>query len=142
MNTVVIDTNGFIRLLLNDIPLQADKVEQFIKQAKKDQVKIIVPQIILFEIEFTLRKYYKAQKPDIIEKLNSLLSASYLAIESKELFGTALAFYERNTVSFVDCFLLACAQKGNAELFTFDKKLTTLYKQQSPVSNGAGTGKK
>ncbi len=130
MSTVIIDTNGFLRLLLNDIPLQADKVEQFIEQAKKDQVKITVPQIILFEIEFTLRKYYKAQKSDIIEKLNSLLSASYFTIESKELFRTALALYESNRVSFVDCFLLAQAQAESAELFTFDKKLSSLYKQQ------------
>ncbi len=129
MNVVILDTNGFLRLLLNDIPKQADQVEQLIEKAKKEQVKIIVPQIVLFEINFILERYYNLEKEEIIDKLKSLLSASYFAIESKEVFRNALVLYERHTVSFTDCFLLAFAKVENAELFTFDQQLLKLKEE-------------
>lgn len=126
MKSIIIDTNGFLRALLNDIPEQAEKVRELIRQAKKGQITIIVPQIVLFEIDFALEKYYKQDKQEVIEKLKSLLSASYLQIESREVFHTALVFYEKNAISFVDCFLLARAELEGIELFTFDKKLKSL----------------
>ena len=46
MKSVIIDTNGFLRLLLDDIPHQADQVEELIKKAKKGHIKIIVPVIL------------------------------------------------------------------------------------------------
>ena len=123
MKSVVIDTNVFLRLLLNDISEQADQVERLIRQAKKEQVKIIVVQIVLFEIDFILNKYYNFEKQEVIEKLKSLLSASYFMIESRDIFQQTLMLYKDNNVSFVDCFLLAKAKIEKAELFTFDKKL-------------------
>ncbi len=126
MKSVVIDTNGFLRILLNDIPKQAEQVKQIILQAKKERIKIIVPQIILFEIDFILRKYYNFGKKEIIDKLKSLLSASYFAVESKDIFQKALFLYKESNIGFVDCFLLSYSQRANAELFTFDQTLKKL----------------
>lgn len=126
MKAVILDTNGFLRLLLNDIPEQADKVERLIKKAKEEKITILVPQIILFEIHFILQKYYLFETEDIVEKLKSLVAAPYFQIESKDIFSKALLVYERNNISFVDSFLLAKAQLENAELFTFDKDLMEL----------------
>ena len=123
MNSVIIDTNGFLRLFLNDIPNQADQVEECIKKAKKEHIKIIVPVIILFEINFILSKYYNIEKKEIIEKLKSLISAPYFLIESRDVFSKALVIYENTNISFVDAFLLSKGEIEKAEIFTFDKKL-------------------
>lgn len=126
MKSVIIDTNGFLRILLNDIPKQAEQVKRIIFQAKKEQVKIIVPQIILFEIDFILRKYYSFEKKEIIDKLKSLLSATYFVVESRDIFQNAALLYKENDISFVDCFLISKAEAEEAELFTFDQKLKKL----------------
>ncbi len=126
MKSVIIDTNGFLRILLNDIPKQAEQVKRIILQAKKEQVKIIVPQIILFEIDFILRKYYNFEKKEIIDKLKSLISVSYFVVESRDIFQKAILFYVENNVSFVDSFLLSYSERVNAKLFTFDQKLKKL----------------
>lgn len=126
MKSIVIDTNAFLRLLLNDIPQQTVRVEYIIRQAKKEEVRIIVPQIVLFEIDFILRKYYKFEKQEVIEKLKSLLSANYFVIESVNIFQNALILYKENNVSFVDCFLISMAEAEEADLFTFDQKLKKL----------------
>src|SRR5579872_3037944 len=114
MNAVIIDTNGILGLLLDDIPQQADKVEQLIKKSKRDQRKIIIPEAVVFEINFILNKYYKVQKKEIIEKLKSLLATSYFFVESKDIFSQALLHYDANNISLVDCFLIAKAKLGNA----------------------------
>lgn len=126
MKSIVIDTNAFLRLLLNDIPNQADQVERLIRQAKKGQVKIIVPQVIFFEIDFILRKYYGFEKKEIIGKLQSLVSVSYFMVESKDIFQKALTLYNENTISFVDCFLVAKSGIEEVDIFTFDKDLNKL----------------
>lgn len=126
MESIVIDTNAFLRLLLNDIPKQADQVEQLILQARRGQVKIIVPQIILFEIDFILRKYYGFGKKEIVGKLQSLVLASYFVIESRDIFQKALFLYSENTISFVDCFLVAKSRIEEVNIFTFDKDLNKL----------------
>lgn len=126
MKAVVIDTNAFLRLLLNDIPQQADRVEHLIRQAKRKEVRIIVLQIVLFEIDFVLRKYYNFEKQEVIDKLKSLLSASYFVIESINVFQNALILYKENNISFADCFLVSKAEVEGADLFTFDQKLKKL----------------
>lgn len=126
MKSVVIDTNAFLRLLLNDIPQQADRVEHLIRQAKRKEVRIIVPQIVLFEIDFILRKYYSFEKQEVIDKLKSLISASYFEIDSIDIFQNALIFYKENSVSFADCFLISKAKTEKADLFTFDQKIKKL----------------
>ncbi|OGH10449.1 MAG: hypothetical protein A2857_00035 [Candidatus Levybacteria bacterium RIFCSPHIGHO2_01_FULL_36_15] len=126
MKSVILDTNGFLRLLLNDNPEQADKVENLIKKAEAGQVNILVPQIIIFEINFILEKYYLLEKEEILEKLKSLASASYFVVESRDIFIRAFSLYKQNNVSLVDCFLVAKAFLEKAKLFTFDQKLHEL----------------
>lgn len=126
MKSVVIDANAFLRLFLNDIPKQADQVEKLILKAQKRHVRIIIPQIILFEIDFILRKYYSFEKQQVIEKLKSLLAVPYFLIESRNIFQKALLIYYGKNLSFVDCFLLSKAEQEKAELFTFDKDLKKL----------------
>ena len=126
MKAVVVDTNAFLRLLLDDIPKQADLVKGLINQAKKEQIRIIIPQIVIFEIDFILRKYYSFEKQEVINKLKSLLSASYFEVESISVFRNALILYKKNNVSLVDCFLVSKAEAEEADLFTFDKKLKKL----------------
>ena len=126
MKAVVVDTNAFLRLLLDDFPKQADLVKGLINQAKKEQIRIIIPQIVIFEIDFILRKYYSFEKQEVINKLKSLLSASYFEVESISVFRNALILYKKNNVSLVDCFLVSKAEAEEADLFTFDKKLKKL----------------
>lgn len=128
MRKVIIDTNGYIRLFLNDIPKQVEQVEKILKQAQKGQVEVLLPQIVIFEIHFSLEKFYHFRKEEIIDKLKLLVSSPNIKIESKEIFIEAITLYARNSssVSFVDCFLLCKAKKEEAQLFTFERKLKKL----------------
>lgn len=126
MKRIIIDTNGYLRLLLNDIPQQSDKVEALLQQAKKGEIEIFLPQIVVFEIVFILEKYYQLSKEETLDKIESLVSTGYVTIESKEILLGAIALYRETSISFVDCFLTTLTASNRATLFTFDKKLEKL----------------
>jgi predicted nucleic-acid-binding protein len=126
MKDVIVDTNAFLRFLLNDIPQQKNQVEKLFKQAKMREIVINVPLVVIFEIHFALEKLYRFDKETSIEKLEAILKTDYFHIESREIILQALTFYRTYSVSFVDCFLLSKAKEEKAELFTFDQKLQKL----------------
>ena len=123
MTRTIADTNAFLRLLTNDIPSQKKAVEQLLRKAKNKEVLIFVPQAIIFEIDYVLRKYYHVPKGKIVEKLQIIITMPFLEIENRQAFNLSLDYYTKENISFVDCFILARSKLENFELFTFDKKL-------------------
>lgn len=127
MNRFLLDTNALLRFLLNDIPDQANQVEQLFQQAKDKQIQLILPQIIIFEIVFALEKYYKFQKEDIVGKMYSIVSATYLKVQNRIIFYQALKLWrDQKSISLVDCFLAIYASEHKSQVFSFDKDLNKL----------------
>ena len=123
MKRFLLDTNVFLRVLLNDLPSQADQVEKFIKEAKRDKVELLVPQIIVFEIVFALEKYYQFRKEDVIDKIKTILAMDYLKIQDRETFNEAISLFGQGNLSLTDCFLIQLAEIRGASIFTFDKDM-------------------
>lgn len=129
MKKIIVDANVFLRYLFNDIPEQKRVFEKLLQRAKKLEVALFVPQIIIFEIQFILDKYYHIEKKEVVDKLKSLVSSGYIQVENREAFLSALSLYANENVSFVDCFLIVKAKSEKAELFTFDQKAQKIYKR-------------
>ena len=123
MRGIIVDTNVFLRFLLEDIPSQKKEAENLFRKAQKGSIEIIVPQIIIFEIEFILRKYYKFPVAVISSKIKSLLNAEFFQISERTLFLKSLEIHQSKNISFVDSFLISFAELEDLELFSFDKKL-------------------
>ena len=128
MKKIVVDANAILRFFLNDIPKQKIAFEKLLYQAKDSKILLIIPQIIIFELQFILDKYYHFSKADVINRLKVLVSTDYLEIESRKQLITALTIYSSSAIDFVDCFLAAVAQSREADIFTFDQRLKKLIK--------------
>lgn len=126
MESLILDTNALLRFLLNDIPSQARQVAEVLSKAKLKKLRLYIPQIIIFEIFFALDKYYKFPKKDVVNKIGTLLSTTYLEIEDRVIFQDALEVYTNKNIDFVDCFLVCTTRSSNSALFTFDKRLQKL----------------
>src|SRR5258708_9135396 len=105
MDSIILDTNAFLRFLLSDIPEQANEVNHLFIKAKAKGLEIFIPQIVLFEIQFALDKYYKFPKNEVIDKLGVLLSTPYLKIQDVDIFQEAIVLFSDNNINFVNCFL-------------------------------------
>lgn len=121
---LIVDTNTFLRFLLNDIPSQANLAEELFKSAQNNKKKLLVPQIIIFEVVFALEKYYGFPKQDVIDKIKIILAMDYLKIEDDDIFKDALMLFEGRNISLTDCFLISFAKAKEASIFSFDKKLS------------------
>jgi len=123
MKTYVLDTNILLRFLLRDIEDQYQKAKTLFEKGSKNKIKLIIPQIVIFEVEFALRRFYEFKKEDVIDRMESLISASYLRVEAREIFLEGLDVYQTKNISFVDCFLKSYATIKDAKLVSFDKKI-------------------
>lgn len=130
MQQYLIDTNYVLRYLLDDIPRQAQLVENYFKRAKNQEISITVPCLVFVELDFALTKYYQFKKHTIIEYLNNILRLSYLDIEKRGILIKALKLYSSKNISFVDALFYTQAVVENKELLTFDKKLLELNKRK------------
>ena len=127
MKKIIADTNVYLRFVLGDNPKQKLAFKNLVQRAKKSEIIILVPQIVLFEIYFVLEKYYQFPKEKIIQILKPIITAPYLELQDKTSFNNAIQMFdENNKVSFVDCFLVSKAKTEEAEFFTFDKRLEKL----------------
>lgn len=123
MTRILLDTNAFLRILLNDIPSQADQVEKLIKEAKRGKVELLVPQIVIFEIAFALEKYYHFPKENITDKIKTILAMQYLKIQDREIFQKAIELFGQKNLSLTDCFIIHFAETKGTSIFSFDKGL-------------------
>lgn len=129
MDQIVVDTNVLLRFLLRDIEGQYQIAKNLFLKSKAKKVKLIVPQIVIFEILFNLQKYYNLDRNFIVEKVKNLLVADFLEIQDKDIFKSAVSLFENYNLDFVDCFLIAKAQILEAKIISFDNKLNKLSKR-------------
>ena len=124
MMQLAIDTNVFLRFLLKDVSSQHEQAKELFDKAKKGKIKLIVPQIVVFEIVFALTKYYFVSKEETISKMKTLLTTEYFQVQDKEILIPALDLFTTSNLSFPDCFLVSYAKSKEAQVFTFDKKIS------------------
>lgn len=123
MVEIIIDTNAILRFILKDVSTQHIEIYELIKKAKNKKLRIIIPEIVVFETYFTLKSYYEYEKEALLKVLESLLSSDYLKVENKKIFMEAIKIYKTSNLEFVDCFLVSNSKALDMDLFTFDRNL-------------------
>lgn len=121
-----VDTNIFIRYLTKDVIRQAQKVKQRLLQAKEGKIQLLLTSFTAVEILFILQKYYELSKAEAIEKLHSLFSPAFIAIDQKEAFLEALSLYKDSNIDFVDLFNFTVTKKHKTKILSFDKDFDKL----------------
>lgn len=118
MKILFADANIFLRFLLGDIRSQAQQAKKYFKNAKSGKIKLVVCQIVIFEILFILEKLYAFSKQETVESIKTIVAMEYLEIEDKSVFLEALDLYERKNIDFVDTFLFCKAKNQGGEVLT------------------------
>jgi predicted nucleic-acid-binding protein len=127
MMSIFVDTNYFIRLLLDDNKIQSEIVKKLFMQAERRKINLVTSTLVLLEINWVLQSVYNYNKIDIIHFLNSILE-SVICIESKNSIIDVLKLYKEQKLSMEDCFHIVNAKMLTCEkIATFDKKLTKVF---------------
>lgn len=116
----LVDTNLIIRFLIKDELPQFESAQKLFSSLDKN---LILPDMVLAEVVWTLHSVYKLTKQEIIEKLLKLLELKNLTANF-QLLTNALLIYRDYNISFVDAYLMAYSEIERLEgIYSFDQDL-------------------
>ncbi|MCC6825194.1 MAG: PIN domain-containing protein [Acidobacteria bacterium] len=113
-----LDTNVVLRLLLGDVPAQAAKVAELLRENK-----CYLTDAVAVEVVYVLEKVYKHPRPDITALLRKLLAIDNLQCSEFALIEALDLYLKRPSLSIIDCYAVVEAGTTANHLATFDAKL-------------------
>lgn len=137
---IFLDTNYFLRFLLKDNQGQYLTVKRLFFRASHGKAELLTSLIVFFEIVWVLRSYYGKQKGNLCLILAKLLKMNFINFPERYLLEKSLDLFEKENLSFEDCYNFILAKEKNVASFaTFDKKLKARFKALQQ-ENGAKGG--
>ncbi len=118
---VFADTNLFLRYLTNDVPAQADAVEQLLHRASAGEIVLVINSLVIAEIVWTLESYYGLARDSVRDKILAILNTPGLEAREGDLLLQAIFLYADKNVDFIDAFNAAwLLAQGLTTTYTFD----------------------
>ncbi len=127
---IFVDTNYFLRLLLNDNSAQHDIAKKLISDGAAGKHRLGTSIIVMFEIYWVLSSYYKKNKNQATKTLDSIVDLEFIYLSERDVLRSALTLFAKSNVSLEDCYNIYCAQAMKASGFkTFDLKLASIIRK-------------
>ncbi|MCB1563913.1 MAG: type II toxin-antitoxin system VapC family toxin [Alphaproteobacteria bacterium] len=118
---VALDTNVLVRYIMQDDKAQAKKASTVIEGLTSDSPAFISG-IVLCELNWVLKSFYKMPKKDRVDTLQDILSVAVFDVEALESCIRALKCYEQGKADFSDYLIQDIGRiHGYETLVTFDK---------------------
>ena len=110
-----LDTNILLRYLVDDP--QADSIEKMLKEEKE----LILLDLVVGEVVWTLQTFYKLKKAKIAELVTNLVSLKSIKCNARVVLA-ALETYRNKNISYTDAYIAASMKAKRASLiYSFDR---------------------
>jgi len=120
-----IDTNIFIRYLVNDIPDKAVACKELFLSAERGEVNLVTSESVIAEIVFVLSSSnagYGLNKGEVADILRLVLSIRGLHVPEREKLLIATELYVAHGIDFEDALTVVEMEKaGTREVYSYDK---------------------
>ena len=93
-----VDTNYFIRFLINDIPEQHKKAKSLFERGISGKLGLCTSVIVFFELFWVFSSYYEKNKMEVIDILRKVLKMDFIQLENREIL----------TISFFPARVITC----------------------------------
>ena len=138
---VFADTNIFLRYLTNDVPDQAEAVEELFRSAAIGDILLITNSLVIAEIVWTLESYYRLSREDIQVKVLAILNTPGLEVVDSDLIFQTITWYKDKNVDFLDGYNGAwLLSQGIKTAYTFDQKHFSRFEGISVKAPGSISG--
>ncbi|NCO12194.1 MAG: hypothetical protein COZ34_03595 [Candidatus Pacebacteria bacterium CG_4_10_14_3_um_filter_34_15] len=131
MKKLYVDTNVFLRFLLQDNIKQAKVAEKNFILAKDEKVKIVIVSEVIPELVYVLSGVYKLSRVNIAKYIENIVKTIYLNVEQRDVWIKVMSIYPQVNFDVVDIFLAVKAKEENGEVLSFDKDFEKLEKHLS-----------
>lgn len=127
MNKASVDANVILRFLLNEPPDMAEKAAKLFQAVADKQLTLIVDDLIVAEVVWVLKSFYKQNIADIATTLRDFLLQDGIESPDKMTILYALTLFETKNVDFIDALVTARIQNREIEtIFSFDRHFDRL----------------
>lgn len=128
----VIDANIILRFLVNDLPEQAERCAELLKRLETGMEQVLLPDLVLADIVWTLEKFYKLSKREIRDIMASILALKGLQFSSKAVAREAFQFYVEKNIDWTDAFVSSqMMSKKRKQIYSYDRdfdKIPGIYR--------------
>ncbi|MFH1864197.1 MAG: PIN domain-containing protein [bacterium] len=121
MKELLVDTNAWLRYLLQDNDDQSKEMQSLMKRMKAGEVELILTNEVVLEVCYVLKSVYTLEKKKISKGLSDLVLVK--GIVANSIWKTVLLLYSQKNLSLIDILMKCLARANGWDFFTFDKKL-------------------
>jgi predicted nucleic acid-binding protein len=117
-----LDTNIFLRHLLQDEPNHSPRATAYLARIQAGQTQGCIAETVVFEIVFILERTHKQGKSAISDSVLPLIELPGLVVPNKRRFREIFDLYVRLNISIVDAYhAVTMCRLGLDEIVSFDR---------------------
>jgi predicted nucleic-acid-binding protein len=117
-----VDANVLLRFLTGEPEDLAQRSAQLMRSAEAGEVLLVLSPLVVAEIVWVLKSFYRHSYRDIAEVVVPLLSADGVEVEEREILIRAIELARDKNVDFADAVLALEAARDGETVCTFDAK--------------------
>ncbi len=118
----LLDTNVIIRFLMGDQNKKYKDLRGFFESLEAGKRRCELELIVLFQVIFVLKSFYKVQKSEIAEAILNLLDYKGIIVKKKNNIRSTMKHWRDNKMEIVDCYLICClAGDSQNILYSYDR---------------------
>ncbi|MEW5959922.1 MAG: PIN domain-containing protein [Chloroflexota bacterium] len=120
MTRLWVDANVVLRFLTGEPEPMAARAARLMVQAEQGEISLFIAPLVLAEIIWVLKSFYRHPMAAIAEAILALVSADGIEVEDRELTVQAIELARDRNVDFVDAYLAVQAASRGETVCTFD----------------------
>lgn len=120
MTRLWVDANVLLRFLTGEPKELADKAASLMARAESGEVTLVVSPLVVAEVVWVLKSFYRHSLEDIAGVLVPLMSADGVEVEDRETLTQAIELARDKNVDFVDAALAVQAARRGEPVCSFD----------------------
>lgn len=122
MSRLWIDANVILRFLTGEPRDLHERSVELMTRAERGEVKLVLGHIVLAEVIWVLKSFYRNSMAEIADVIVPFISAPGIEIEEPETVIRGVELARDKNVDFIDALLALEAAKRDEEVCTFDSK--------------------
>ncbi len=121
MKRLWVDANVLLRFLTGEPKDMYERSVELMARVERGEVTLLVSQLVVAEVIWVLKSFYKHSMEEIAQVVVGLLSAPGVEVEEHQLMIRAVELARGKNVDFIDAHLALRAASQGEEVCTFDK---------------------
>ena len=118
----LLDTNVIVRFLVSDKSPKYQNLYSFFEALENGSMMVELKLIVLFQLIFVLKSFYKVPKEQIANGVTDLLKYKGISVKNKSVIRRMLEIWRNNNLDIVDCYLIASLEGDTQNLlYSYDR---------------------